>query len=716
MERTDIRKVSRFLSHHLDNITEIGPEEVVKIRQSIYFLTYLTGGPEVRKKNSRMVTGSKGEGFCFRNSDTDQMITIQDVAIIQQHDSIPEEDQTKTILVTDNTNCRSGYTLLKLHQVGENAEQELIDALIEVDGSWYLSSVVYVSNYLLPGCYLHGPCSTLPDDYTGDSDLAFSFHCRSWPDSLSNFRYRTKHCVWPSRKLVLDIIRNGCHLVAIGDKHSNLFAMQWRISFVAAEVFLVLSFNHVQLKTYGLLKMFLKECIEHDPFIEHLLCSYFMKTIVFHAIEHSRPSMWVDENLIQCFWYCFTILMECIQTGYLPNYFILSHNMFLSNVTGDNRKRLIQVLSKYRHMGWNCLFLCPILRSLPQTIYNSRSDYPSDSNQSAVLAECNGDLLIAVQYGTVGFYDVASLLILAQTAFLDIQDDIITDSILLYLMSAITNNSRNGITDHIQNYVVGSNKSVYSQTRRYKRLLHVSSATDVCSGYLSLATFYYNVGCYDKAYEVARHVVFACQQRTVIQLNPQANFHAYCKEMCGKGYTTLQKAKRSFLTLYSMHKRYNRLYPAELDLEIEADKTFITLPPLPYAIFLLVLSTYRQGKTDQSRIILDDLLAARTNPNCRISIYPTIHNLVGICHQLLGDTRQAIKAFEDSCRQNPDNSAAANRIAILRKTRKEALVDEEDVQLDYYNVPSQHQSNDRDMSYTYKTMYNTDPDSFVNCS
>ncbi|XP_060085992.1 uncharacterized protein LOC132565371 [Ylistrum balloti] len=622
----------------------------------------------------------------------------------------------------DTMDCRPGYTLLRLQQKGRIwYSREILNAMTEFKRSTYLSSVAFLSNYLdIVGGRQHGPCSTsLCKNSLGkhETDKAISFRCQSWPDDLSDFRYRTIQGGWPSRQVVNSIVQNGCHFVAIGDKHSSLSALQWRISFTKAETALVVSFNHVQLKTYALLKIFLKECIDRDPFIQDLLCSYFMKTIVFHAIEHSRPSMWVEGNLIQCFWHCFTILMECIQTGYLPNYFILSHNMFLSNVTGDNRERLLHVMTGYQCMGWTCLLQCPSLQCLTEAVNESNSVYHLCNHRVSVMNEIWQDSTILPTLDMITS-DTLTMKIV-HNVFLKCSDDILCDTALLYFTKSMTNFSMQAIVD-LTNRDDNTNKVVYNQIRRHKRLLHASSATFACEGHISLATFYYNVGCYNKASEVAMDVVIACQQTALAQKHGMIEEHI--PERYGRGYTLLQRAKRFHVLDYVIDREYNRLYPSELYLEVQTTEDRISLPPLPYAIFLLVLCTYRLGNNDQSRIILDDLLAVRSNLIYGVCNYPILHNVIGICYQLLGDVRHAIQAFEESIKRLADNSAAHIRINYLRSNCMHKQNKTASSSLDYCNIPCRYpcideedEDNDEVLFY-HKAMYNFDPASFVDMS
>lgn len=139
---------------------------------------------------------------------------------------------------------------------------DINDSLTDFNGSNYLSGLFYISNLITENRYHHGPCVTKITRYGKKADYALCFRCSSWPTEISDFSSRTKYFVWPPKHLVNRIIKKGCHVAAIGDKYSDMFALQWRISFAVAEQTLVASFSHVQLKKYALMKIFLKENME----------------------------------------------------------------------------------------------------------------------------------------------------------------------------------------------------------------------------------------------------------------------------------------------------------------------------------------------------------------------------------------------------------------------------------------------------------------------
>lgn len=61
--------------------------------------------------------------------------------------------------------------------------------------------------------------------------------------------------------------------------------IEWRLSFSQAELQMVYSFNHTQFLCYGMFKIFLKEVLCSSTH-ESLICSYFLKTVLFWEIQN----------------------------------------------------------------------------------------------------------------------------------------------------------------------------------------------------------------------------------------------------------------------------------------------------------------------------------------------------------------------------------------------------------------------------------------------
>lgn len=148
-------------------------------------------------------------------------------------------------------------------------------------------------------------------DESVDYMISFELHC--WPNVASDWVWRPRLYDWPSQGLISNIVHESVLLVHIGSKFgsSDDSPNEWKISFSLAEKLLVHSFNHTQLMCYVLLKILLNEILNKNSVTKHLLCSYFMKTILFWIIEETGCSAWTPNNLVKCFCVCVTVQSFC---------------------------------------------------------------------------------------------------------------------------------------------------------------------------------------------------------------------------------------------------------------------------------------------------------------------------------------------------------------------------------------------------------------------
>lgn len=139
-----------------------------------------------------------------------------------------------------------------------------------------------------------------------DIDIAYSFEYNFWPLQAKEWIRRPR--LWPSQKLVNEIVQNGCHVVPLGPLKSVKNDLFWRLSFNTAEQKLVFAFNHTQFLCFGLLKAVMTECTQ--------------KMKGYH-------------NIMICYVVCLVHLLVWVKNEECPNFFIPSRNMFKIKVTGQ---------------------------------------------------------------------------------------------------------------------------------------------------------------------------------------------------------------------------------------------------------------------------------------------------------------------------------------------------------------------------------------------
>ena len=168
--------------------------------------------------------------------------------------------------------------------------------------------------------------------YNGkELDHVISLHCRDWPSAQEEWLHRHRAFNWPSPELIKQISQGGCELVSVGSHLSNGSPLEWRISSSFAEKLLIRSFNIYQIQCYFLLKLILTFLIK--PLLPETLCSYHMKTVMLHIVESTDPEIWREDNLSNCFITCLQGLRMYLKADFLPQYFILTHNLLIPKIT-----------------------------------------------------------------------------------------------------------------------------------------------------------------------------------------------------------------------------------------------------------------------------------------------------------------------------------------------------------------------------------------------
>ncbi|XP_062583110.1 uncharacterized protein LOC134244893 [Saccostrea cucullata] len=330
---------------------KIGTPKQVAIRRDVMDIAEIVKN-RVREchEMTEILSGSRREGFRFKDSDADCMYCINSYRVIWNLSQI-RYYKKETIIICDGSDSPPGFTLLQLAELGS----EIKGLFVTMSGKHYISSSIFrevMCSVIHPNSIVHGPCSSGTMVTGGEYDDAICFRSDFWPPSVYSWKERCLVHSWPNMHVVHDIVRSGCHFVAIGHKLGNHEDSEWRVSFSVAEHKLVRCMSHCQFLTYGLLKLFLKEFVntklnEEDKF----LCSYHMKTAVFWVAQQNTISNWCPQNLMECFWVCFKLILKWVYEGVCPNFFIPENNMFLNYVHQNKQQKTFDILNTVYEMG-----------------------------------------------------------------------------------------------------------------------------------------------------------------------------------------------------------------------------------------------------------------------------------------------------------------------------------------------------------------------------
>ena len=302
----------------------------------------------LRKVYQEMESGSRREGFRLKGSDMDTMVWPDNHRVIWNKSMSKRYTDDCILLLGDTNESPPGFTLLEvLTKTDKTFEIPKTDLNCKI----YIPSLKFKRDAHLidlPKSVVHGPCDRFVQAGV-ETDVVTCFACDFWPQSASSWIKRDS-LHWPKQEIIDDVVRNGCHVVPIGNPLSPYRDTEWRISFSLAEYKIVKSMNHPQFLAYGLLKILLKEVINRQSDESKiLLCSYYMKTAIFWTIQQNPKFKWCPHNLFDGFWMCFKLLLKWVYEGVCPNFFIPQNNMFRSKIYGSAQENLfLQLHSLYK--------------------------------------------------------------------------------------------------------------------------------------------------------------------------------------------------------------------------------------------------------------------------------------------------------------------------------------------------------------------------------
>ena len=313
--------------------------------------------------------GSRADGTTTlgMESDIDTVYIFNNLPVVTD----PSENPVGTsLLLIQDATTPAGYCKLQLTQDGvpQYGDVHVPDADPYPDGvcrEW-LQFIADTDNRLVC-CFTpsdsegfdqrHGPAMTFNASTVNASlDIVNAVECYNTSHFIHNWLSRTRKFDWPSGDILQICKTAGCLFVPVGHPHSEDHEQQWRISLSHQEKLLVTQFNSVQFKCFVLLKMISKEII--NKIVADSLSTYHIKTCMFSVIENTPCEFWKPENLLVCISLCLRKLLEWVDAGYCPNYFIPDENMFDRRIHGTVRLRLQGVLQQL--VSADCKFLSDI--------------------------------------------------------------------------------------------------------------------------------------------------------------------------------------------------------------------------------------------------------------------------------------------------------------------------------------------------------------------
>ncbi|VDH98513.1 Hypothetical predicted protein [Mytilus galloprovincialis] len=633
---------------------KIGSEKVVKTRRLAYTIRDMGHGQKM------ISSGSIGEGLNLNGSDFDYMFIDPNFKVYQSESEV-QSQCSKNPLITDNEESHPCFT--QLRPIDPNTMTVPFNYFqMNYRGNAVFSSELFKLHYKntaishIPDlCFgkIHGPCISNQDETI---DVAWSLKCDKWINQAKPWISRPR-TTWPSSEIISEIVSSGVLFVAIGNKGSINEHVEWRISFSVAEKFLIFSFSHTQFLCYAMLKIVLKEIVEKHEDLKGLLCSYFLKMIIFWISEETETHLWRPDNVIPCFMACIQRLSYCVKYSILSHYFIPDNNLFFLRFSTAIKDKLTNILKDVYKQGINCFASSETLRD-----YQSQS---YDINQSIISGNITFLQQMIPQLGLIRGFDAICTYPMLVYNFLHHSRTSLSRSLFALQISETFMH----FTQRTQYPHRSGNKHHYNRYEHDLSHLVIGLHSDAVSGLLKLASFLYVHNNYVASLTV---ITYTLQKYTDEKIYP-TDFRTQKKTFSNiqKHVLNLMKTENlnTILKSVTIHPfvftNNSPTIPQELQLDVTRTPT--SFHPLKFAHFLHFLCYYHLhdlSSCEQSVLRLEQLILS--DGFVYMSVPDTLNTLIlcGIADQLMSDTETAKLCFQVAAKFDMDNeTSAASRLA-----------------------------------------------------
>ncbi|CAC5393989.1 unnamed protein product [Mytilus coruscus] len=321
-EHTIVSELTFFLGHLYNVLSMILSKKEVAMTRIFCDFRDSVSDNFIDKRS--VIGGSVGEGIYDPEDDIDVLFILK---WIDTTFEIPKTvlPGAGCILIVDTNTAYPGYVYLKVHS---GLEFELISKCVKRERSTlYLSSHLFKLNLFEEAHICKHNCSD-------ESECALSLTYALGPCQANELlaSFPRKNNRWLPEDLVFTI-KESVLLVPEGYPDSPDCEILWQLTFVLASKVIVRSFSHVQLLTYVLLKIYIKQKLAKDFSTTNVVSlSYVIKTVMFWVMEESTES-WASSNFLANFLSCFNKLAYCISAGNMPDFFIPEVNIIEKNET-----------------------------------------------------------------------------------------------------------------------------------------------------------------------------------------------------------------------------------------------------------------------------------------------------------------------------------------------------------------------------------------------
>src|SRR6218665_1247 len=274
-------------------------------------------------------------------TDIDLMYCDMTLCAIYNHVNIPER-HAKNVQTIETTDCHIGFVRLRY------GDEYLRNPYDDHSGAAEVAKLPIPITYLrlVLGMIYH----RWFDIDTLTKDTVYALRCPMWPQDAIEWITRKRLNGWPTKNIVEEVVRGGCHLVSKPHGKNPNDDTQWRYSFSQAETILIRNtWTDVQKYIYPLLRIIKGDVVRKCGGVDKsFLSNYYIKTLMLWKCEEKPSEFWDDKNIVTSVRELLLEFIEKLIERNMPHYFMLANNIMDDipyNADADNE---IRILISYR--------------------------------------------------------------------------------------------------------------------------------------------------------------------------------------------------------------------------------------------------------------------------------------------------------------------------------------------------------------------------------
>ncbi|XP_053383637.1 uncharacterized protein LOC128549907 [Mercenaria mercenaria] len=545
-----------------------------------------------------------------------------------------------------------------------------------------------------PSRYKHGPALT--EDSTKDyrsSDFVYGLKSAYWPKSAEEWLTRERLFQWPFQKTI-ELAKQGCFLVPVGPL-PEAKNTEWRLSFTLLERELIWTWTNTQYKCFMLMKVIKRDVIE--PEIPDVISSYHLKTVIFWMSEERPFEFWNRENFPTCIAQCLEKLIEFVETGNCPNYFIRGNNMFKGKFSSEIQNQLNAVLLDFSEQFWTKVFELPTFHIAVSAVEDADTECFNDlrtaclRNDTSMKETLNLHFSMLISFATSAMKPMFQLI-----SDRNVDMTISKHEEYLRLLSEVSMNNEEQVNfvnalSNLVNISLGAqwySKSCNVQSlaeknemlQRSEYLIKNGSCLDTSSGKLKLATLHFARGDTEQCLHLVQVVLsreHAIQLSGFEPTNPEGismeyvlrilhklpDFCSEIREHCALEVVFLPS--EIDLAPAPIKFEISRAIHAERDCDLDNPLRWVAIDANFYAVLLKFLVAHKHGMMHLRDTTLSQIKAYVAKKGVPFVRSITALNIAGFCLQLVGDIDWAVDVFLGSLIMQRTHNSAYWHLAVL---------------------------------------------------